>query len=187
MKPEEKRVFDHLNQSSYLLRILLQKLNIDISPIYIMSDTVWHVLYKEAVIGTITFRTDEEGFTYCNIRLYKYIKQKVKDIPDFIMSEYYEVEDGKKVRFKFEKFNKYFETITTVFDKELPQENETTKIHSSLEDSISRLTEYCDEYDQKFSQNMIIHDIMNVLKENERLSREIKKKTESVMDLFVKI
>ena len=187
MRTDEKQIFDYLNQTSYLLRLLLEKLGFDIQSINIMNDTVWHVLYREAVIGTITFRTDENDFTYCNIRLYKYIKQKIKDIPDFIMSEYYEVEDGVKVRFKFEKFDKYFNEIKKVIEQDMPVENEPTEIYSNIEDSISRLTEYCDEYDQKFSKNMIIHDIMNVLKENERLHIELQKKSEMILDTFLKI
>ena len=88
MRQDEKQIFDYLNQSSYLLRVLLDRMNIDIQSIHIMNDRVWHVLYREAVIGTITFRTAEDDITYCNIRLYKYVKQKIKAIPAFILSDY---------------------------------------------------------------------------------------------------
>lgn len=186
MTTDEIKKFDYLNQTSYLLRILLQQLKFDIQCIHIMNDVVWHVLYKDAVVGTITFRTDENDFTYCNIRLYKYIKQRIEDIDDFIMSEYYEYEDGQRVRFKFEKFNKYFGKIKEIIDLERPDEVPSDK-PSSIEDSISRLTEYCDEYDQKFSKNMIIHDIVNILKENERLNEELKKKSESIFETFMKV
>ena len=185
MRQDEKQIFDYLNQSSYLLRILFDWMNIDIQSIYIMNDRVWHVLYREAVIGTITFRTAEDDFTYCNIRLYKYIKQKIKDIPDFIMSEYYEFEDGVRVRFKFDKFEKYFNAIKEIIDQDESLETEKTEIHCNIEDSISRLTEYCEEYDQKFSKNMIIHDIMNVIKENKRLHAELQKKSETSLDTLL--
>lgn len=187
MRQDEKQIFDYLNQSSYLLHVLLDQMNIDIQSIHIMNDRVWHVLYREAVIGTITFRTAEDNFTYCNIRLYKYLKQKIKDIPDFIMSEYYEFDNGVRVRFKFDKFEKYFNAIKEVIDQDKPIETEKTEHYCNIEDSISRLTEYCDEYDQKFSKNMIIHDIMNVLKENERLHIELQKKSEMIFDTFLKI
>ena len=185
MRQDEKQVFDYLNQSSYLLRILLDRMNIDIQSIYIMNDRVWHVFYREAVIGTITFRTAEDDFTYCNIRLYKYIKQKIMDIPDFIMSEYYEFEDDVRVRFKFDKFEKYFNAIKEIIDQDESLETEKTEIHCNIEDSISRLTEYCEEYDQKFSKNMIIHDIMNVIKENEWLHAELQKKSETSLDTLL--
>lgn len=187
MRQDEKQIFDYLNGSSYLLRILLERMNIDIQSIYIMNNRVWHVLYQEAVIGTITFRTAEDNFTYCNIRLYKYIKQKIKDISDFIMSEYYEFDNGVRVRFKFDKFEKYFNTIKEVIDQDKLLETEKSEIHCNIEDSISRLTEYCAEYDQKFSKNMIIHDIMNVIKENERLHAELQTKTEKILNAFLKM
>ena len=65
MRPEDKKIFDYLNQSSYLLRVLLDKLGFDIQPMHVLNDTVWHVLYRETVVGTITFRPDEDDFTYC--------------------------------------------------------------------------------------------------------------------------
>ena len=187
MRQDDKKIFDYLNQTSYLLRVLLDQMGIDIQSINIMDDKVWHVLYREAVIGTVTFRTDDDGFTYCNIRLYKYIKQKIKNIPDFIMSEYYELDNGIKVRFKFDKFTKYFNSIKEVIDAERPIESEVPEKPSTIEDSISRLTEYCDEYDQKFSKNMIIHDIVAVLKENERLHAELQKKSELIFNTFMKV
>ena len=186
MRPEDKKIFDYLNQSSYLLRVLLDKLGFDIQPMHVLNDTVWHVLYRGTVVGTITFRTDEDDFTYCNIRLYKYLKEIHKVSEDFIMSEYYEYDGDKRVRFKFEKFDKYFIVIRDIIDSLRPQEPAAEE-QSTIEDSISRLTEYCDEYDQKFSKNMIIHDIMAIIKENERLHAELKKKSDSIIETFIKV
>lgn len=186
MRPEDKKIFDYLNQSSYLLRVLLDKLGFDIQPMHVLNDTVWHVLYRETVVGTITFRTDEDDFTYCNIRLYKYLKEIHQVSDDFIMSQYYEYDGDKRVRFKFEEFDKYFMAIRDIIDTLRPQEP-TAEVQSSIEDSISRLTEYCDEYDQKFSKNMIIHDIMAIIKENERLHAELKKKSDSIIETFIKV
>ena len=76
--------------------------------------------------------------------------------------------------------------IRDVIDTLRPQEP-TAEVQSSIEDSISRLTEYCDEYDQKFSKNMIIHDIMAIIKENERLHAELKKKSDSIIETFIKV
>ena len=189
MTSTEKEKFDSLNQSSYLLRVQLDRQGLDVQMVELLNDTVWHVVYRETVVGTITFRTDVEGFTYCNIRLYKHLKQKLKDVKDFIMSEYFEFKDGKRVFFRSDKFEKYFKVIKDAIDQDLPKEVTTPveqpEIQCSVEDSISRLTEYCDEYDQNFTKNMIIHDIMNVIRENERLHSELQKKSESIMKVFL--
>jgi len=185
MTTDEKKIFDYLNQTSYLLRLVLERNSFYIQPTVIMNERVWHVFYRETVIGTITTRTDEEiGYTFCNIRLYRYIKSKLTEIKDFIMSEYFEYSDGKRTRFNFEKFDKYINQIKSIIDKENPEVE--AKPHTSLEDSISRLTEYCEEYDSKFSKNMMVCDIRNVLHENERLNTELQKRSDSLMNVFLK-
>lgn len=185
MNNEDKNRFDSLNQTSYLLRLNLERHEFYIQPVFIMNDTVWHVFYREIVIGTITFRTDENNYTFCNIRLYRYIKSKLTEIKDFIMSEYFIHSIDKKARFNFEKFDKYITQIKNVIDKENPEVE--SKPRTSLEDSISRLTEYCEEYDSKFSKNMMVQDIRNILNENERLNVTGQKLHDKLMNLFLKL
>ena len=66
MSNDDKKLFDYLNQTSYLLRLILERHNFYIQPVTIMNDRVWHVFYRETVIGTITLRTDDTDYTYCN-------------------------------------------------------------------------------------------------------------------------
>ena len=181
----DKKIFDYLNQSSYLLRLMLEHHDFYIQPVVIMNERVWHVFYRETVIGTITFRTDESGYTYCNIRLYRYIKSKLTEIKDFIMSEYFIYDGDEKKSFNFDKFDKYIGVIKEIIDTENPEQE--SKPHTSIEDSISRLTEYCEEYDNKFSKNMMVCDIMSILKENERLHDELQKKSQLIFDTFLNI
>lgn len=181
----DKKTFDYLNQTSYLLRLMLERHDFYIQPVVIMNDRVWHVFYRETVIGTITFRTDETGYTYCNIRLYRYIKSKLTELKDFIMSEYFIFDDGKRKVFNFDKFDKYISIIKNIIDTENPEKE--SKPYTTIEDSISRLTEYCEEYDSKFSKNMMVCDIMNILKENERLHAELQKKSEFMFNTFLNI
>lgn len=176
MKNLEKNKFDNLNQTSYLLRINLNRLNFDIYPIEINSCTIWHVMYNDIVIGTVTFKTYENDFTFCNIRLYKFLKAKNPEkFSDFIMSDYFEYDDKEKpIKFNFDKFDKFFNSIAEIF-----QNDETIhsndKCFNTVEDSISRLTEYCDEFDEQFSKNMLVLDIRNLLNENERLNEILNK------------
>lgn len=188
MKAEDKKTFDYLNTTSYLLRLNLNRLDFDIQPITLLNDTIWHVLYGTTVVGTITFRTAEDNVTYCNVRLYKYLRDKFKKIDDFIMSEYfvYEVDDDKPVRFDFAKFDNYFNRIKLVFP-DISVESENKEIVPSINDSISRLTEYCDEFDQKFSKNTLVYDVRNVLKENERLHSQLKTMYDKLIEIMCKI
>ena len=185
MSNDDKKLFDYLNQTSYLLRLILERHNFYIQPVTIMNDRVWHVFYRETVIGTITFRTDDTDYTYCNIRLYRYIKSKLTEIKDFIMSEYFIYDDDTRKAFNFDKFDKYITVIKEIIDTENPEQE--SKPHTSIEDSISRLTEYCEEYNSKFSKNMMVCDIMSILKENERLHEELQKKSQFIFDTFLKI
>lgn len=188
MKAEDKNTFDNLNSTSYLLRLNLNRLDFDIQPITLLNDIIWHVLYGTTVVGTITFRTAEDGVTYCNVRLYKYLRDKFKKFDDFIMSEYfvYEIGNEKPVRFDFDKFDNYFNKIKTVFpDSSVVSENEEVVL--SINDSISRLTEYCDEFDQKFSKNTFVYDVRNVLKENESLHNQLKATYNKLIEIMCKI
>ena len=188
MKAEDKKTFDYLNTTSYLLRLNLNRLDFDIQPITLLNDVIWHVLYGTTVVGTITFRTAEDNVTYCNVRLYKYLRDKFKKIDDFIMSEYfvYEVDNEKPVRFDFAKFDNYFNRIKSVFP-DISVKPENTEIVPSINDSISRLTEYCDEFDQKFSKNTLVYDVRNVLKENERLHSQLKAMYDKLIEIMCKI
>ena len=188
MKAEDKKTFDYLNTTSYLLRLNLNRLGFDIQPITLLNDVIWHVLYDTTVVGTITFRTAEDNITYCNVRLYKYLHDKFKKIDDFIMSEYfvYELDNEKLVRFDFDKFDNYFNRIKSVFP-DISVKPENTEIVPSINDSISRLTEYCDEFDQKFSKNTLVYDVRNVLKENERLHSQLKAMYDKLIEIMCKI
>ena len=188
MKAEDKKTFDYLNTTSYLLRLNLNRLGFDIQPITLLNDIIWHVLYGTTVVGTITFRTAEDNVTYCNVRLYKYLRDKFKKIDDFIMSEYfvYEVDDDKPVRFDFAKFDNYFNRIKSVFS-DISVESENKEIVPSINDSISRLTEYCDEFDQKFSKNTLVYDVRNVLKENEKLHNQLKAMYDKLIEIMCKM
>ena len=188
MKAEDKKTFDYLNTTSYLLRLNLNRLGFDIQPITLLNDVIWHVLYGTTVVGTITFRTAEDDVTYCNVRLYKYLRDKFKKIDDFIMSEYfvYEVDNEKPVRFDFDKFDNYFNRIKSVFP-DLTVESENKEIVPSINDSISRLTEYCDEFDQKFSKNTLVYDVRNILKENEKLHNQLKALYDKLIEIMCKI
>lgn len=188
MKAEDKKTFDYLNTTSYLLRLNLNRLGFDIQPITLLNDVIWHVLYGTTVVGTITFRTDDNATTYCNVRLYKYLRDKFKKIDDFIMSEYfvYAAGETKPVRFDFDKFDEYFNKIKAVFaDPTVKTENK--EIVPSINDSISRLTEYCDEFDQKFTKNTLVYDIKNVLKENEKLHNQLKAMYDKLIEIMCKI
>ena len=188
MKAEDKKTFDYLNSTSYLLRLNLNRLGFDIQPITLLNDVIWHVIYGTTVVGTITFRTAEDKVTYCNVRLYKYLRDKFKKIDDFIMSEYYEyvIGETKPVRFNFDKFAAYFNRIKEVLSDSTAK-TENNEIVPSINDSISRLTEYCDEFDQKFSKNTLVYDVRNVLKENEKLHKQLKAMYDKIVEILCKI
>ena len=177
MKAEDKKTFDYLNTTSYLLRLNLNRLGFDIQPITLLNDVIWHVLYGTTVVGTITFRTDDNATTYCNVRLYKYLRDKFN---------VYAAGETKPVRFDFDKFDEYFNKIKAVFaDPTVKTENK--EIVPSINDSISRLTEYCDEFDQKFTKNTLVYDIKNVLKENEKLHNQLKAMYDKLIEIMCKI
>lgn len=185
MKQEDKKTFDYLNSTSYLLRLNLNRLDFDIQPITILDDVIWHVVYRTTVVGTITFRKADESTTYCNVRLYKYLRDKFKKIEDFIMSEYFEYSESKPIKFDFEKFDEYFNKIKSVLDPLV--KTESTENVPTINDSISRLTEYCDEFDQKFSKNTLVYDIKMILKENEKLHNKVQSMYDGIIDILCKL
>lgn len=187
MTTEENNIFNYLNNTSYLLRLILEQNKFEIQPIKINNNCVYHVIMYGHTIGTIVCRVDEEySYTYNNIRLYKYFKQKFPKAEDFIMSNYFIKENDKIVRFNFDKFNEWVNDITKYVESMgIRETNE--KDHETFNDCLNRLTELVDEYDEKFSNNMLINDIRRLLNENERLNSELIKKSNKLMDLFLKV
>lgn len=185
MTEREKDIFDHLNTTSYLLRLNLERLGFDIHSVTLLNDTIWHVTYGDIVVGTVTFR-EVENVIFCNVRLYKSVKQKLDKTDDFVMSDYFEYEDNKRTKFLFDKFDKYFEHVKNclIIAKDRLEENINTSAYS---DSTFRLTEYCDEFDQQFSKNMLVYDIRNVLAENERLQSRLEHLQEKILNCLCKI
>ena len=184
MTDEDKQKFDKLNNTSYLLRLNLDRHKCTIVRTTLMDDDIWYVSYLNNMIGTITFRSIA-GNTFCNIRLYNYIKEKW-NLSDFIMSDYYTLDnDGKIVKFNFEKFDKYIEKIKEHFPEE-PEQIELPEENYNIEDSISRVREYCD-VDESFSKNMLIKDVNVLLREYDRLKQECKKYSEKITNLFLKV
>ena len=104
------------------------------------------------------------------------------------MSEYfvYEVDNEKPVRFDFAKFDNYFNRIKSVFP-DISIKPENTEIIPSINDSISRLTEYCDEFDQKFSKNTLVYDVRNVLKKKKKLHNQLKAMYDKLIEIMCKI
>ena len=155
MKPEDITKFNYLNNTSYLFRLNLIRNGFDIVKNVILNDEIWYVSYKERIIGIITFRVTDT-YTYCNLRPYEHLKKKY-GLKDFIMSEYFDFEDDKPIRFNFDKFDKFFAKYKEV-ETEPVEETESTE-ETRLDESISRLKEYCEAFDEKFSKNMLFNDI----------------------------
>ena len=159
MLPDDIKKFNYLNNTSYLFRLNLIRNGFDIVKNTIMNDDIWYVSYKEKILGIITFRVTDT-YTYCNLRPYEYLKKKY-GLQDFIMSEYFEYTDGKPVRFNFDKFDKFFAKFKEIdVETEVVDNNEK---ETKLDESISRLKEYCEAFDEKFSQNMLFKDIRALL------------------------
>lgn len=183
MTQEEKNEFDCLNSSSYLLRLLLDRKGFEITK---NASGIWHVFYDGHIVGSLTYRHDDDyDYTFTNLRLYKYLIHKVPKLKDFIMSEYFERGGNKLLRFDSDGFNKYLDEIIEVFSpkhvKTEEDEEEVVDEEDDIEDSISRLEEYCDEFDEKFSKNTLYKDIQCVLKDYNKLKENVWKqeKTEN--------
>ena len=182
MNTEDKHKFDYLNDTSYLLRLNLERNKFDIVRTSILNDDIWTVTYSENVVGTITFRQTTEH-TFCNIRFYSYIKDQIK-INDFLMSEFFQFdENGKWIRFNFEKFDKFFEPIKQHIKY---VEAEPEEEQQRLEDCVSRLREYCD-VDENFSKNLLTKDLKVLLKDYDRMKQELKSYSNKIVDLFLKM
>lgn len=180
MTQEEKKEFDWLNSSSYLLRLLLERKGFEITK---NASGIWHVFYDGHIVGSLTYRKDDDyNYTFTNLRLYKYLIHKAPKLKDFIMSEYFETDGNTLVRFEFDKFNEYLDEIIEVFPPkqkvEEKPEDEVVDEEDNIEDSVSRLQEYCDEFDEKFSKNTLYKDIQCVLKDYNKLKEEIWKQKE---------
>lgn len=98
------------------------------------------------------------------------------------MSEYFERDGNKLLRFDFDGFNKYLDEIIEAFPpkpvKTEEVEEEVVDEENDIEDSISRLQEYCDEFDEKFSKNTLYKDIQCVLKDYNKLKEKVWKQEE---------
>lgn len=187
MTQEDKDKFDGLAESAYLFRVTLLNRGFDIAPLVLANNVIWHLYHEKTIVGTITFRHDEdEDFTYTNFRLYKYFKERFPKCKDFIMSEYYDYDEGSKVKYNFDKFDKYIGKIEECISQIEPTASEAVKV-DSVSDSIARLREFCDEFDGDFSNNPIFKDVKVLIDENERLNVEMKKRTERIMNAFLRV
>lgn len=187
MTPEEKYKFDRLNNTSYLLRLLLENNGFEIQSFTINHDCIYHVSRNNHTIGTIVSRYDEKlNYTYNNIRLYKYFSNMFPKAGNFMMSQYWIFDDGKAVKFDFNKFETWCNEIISYVDT-LGVNTYTDKDTNTVNDAINKLYELVDEYDEKFSTNALIKDIRILLNEHERLNNVIKQYKSDIMDAFLRI
>lgn len=178
MTLEEKTEFDKLSDTSYLFRLIFANAGFDLACIHLSGVNCWHLYYKTAIVGAITTRlweSEEDSCTYTNMRLYKYFTDKFPKARDFLMSEFFEMNGQKRVRFEFDKFKDYTDQITKCADS-LVKHDEDEYEPDTLEDSIARLKDFCDEFDDKFSNNTLFKDVRALLRENERLNELTKEK-----------
>ena len=178
MTSEEKSKFDELSDTSYLFRLIFAKAGFDLACIHLNGVNCWHLYYKTAIVGAITTRlweSEEDSCTYTNMRLYKYFTDKFPKTRDFVMSEYFEMSGQKRVRFDFDKFEDYTDLISKCAAS-LVKHDEDEDEPDTLEDSIARLKDFCDEFDAKFSNNTLFRDVRALLKENERINNLLKEK-----------
>ena len=178
MTVEEKTEFDKLTDTSYLFRLIFARAGFDLACIHLNGVNCWHLYYKTAIVGAITTRlweSEEDSCTYTNMRLYKYFTDKFPKARDFLMSEFFEMNGQKRVRFDFDKFKDYTDQITKCAES-LVKHDEDEDEPDTLEDSIARLKDFCDEFDDKFSNNTLFKDVRALLRENKRLNELIKEK-----------
>ena len=179
MTKTEKEAFDAVSDTSYLFRVIFCNAGFDISSFKLNGTDAWHLYYENAVVGAITTRkweSEKDCCTFTNLRLYKYFRDKFPTIGDFLLSEYYEMKDDKRVLFNFEKVNKYMkelrEAVSSLLQKEEVDDPDL------LSDSIARLREYCDEFDEKFSTNTLFRDLKMLLRDYDRISEELDKRND---------
>lgn len=178
MTLEEKTEFDKLSDTSYLFRLIFANAGFDLACIHLSGVNCWHLYYKTAIVGAITTRlweSEEDSCTYTNMRLYKYFTDKFPKARDFLMSEFFEMNGQKRARFEFDKFKDYTDQITKCAES-LVKHDEDEYEPDTLEDSIARLKDFCDEFDDKFSNNTLFKDVRALLRENERLNELTKEK-----------
>jgi hypothetical protein len=178
MTVEEKTEFDRLTDTSYLFRLIFNKAGFELASIHLNGVDCWHLYYKTAIVGAVTTRyweSEEDHCTFTNLRLYKYFSDKFPKLKDFLMSEYFEMSGQKRVRFNFDKFDIYTNAIRKCAESLVKQE-ENEEEPDTLEDSIARLKDFCDEFDDKFSNNTLFKDVRALLKENKRLNELLKEK-----------
>ena len=178
MTVEEKTEFDKLTDTSYLFRLIFARAGFDLACIHLNGVNCWHLYYKTAIVGAITTRlweSEEDSCTYTNMRLYKYFTDKFPKTRDFVMSEFFEMNGQKRVRFEFDKFKDYTDQITKCAES-LVKHDEDEDEPDTLEDSIARLKDFCDEFDDKFSNNTLFKDVRALLRENKRLNLKLKEK-----------
>ena len=180
MTKTEKEAFDLLSDTSYLFRVIFCNAGFDISCLKLNGADAWHLYYENAIVGAITTRkweSEKDCCTFTNLRLYKYFRDKFPKLGDFLLSEYYEMKDDKRVRFNFEKADKYMNGIREAVSS-LVQKDGEGEDPDLLSDSIARLREYCDEFDEKFSTNTLFKDLKMLLRDYDRISEELDKRKE---------
>lgn len=180
MTKTEKEAFDAVSDTSYLFRVIFCNGGFDISCLKLNGAYAWHLYYEKAIVGAITTRkweSEKDSCTFTNLRLYKYFRDKFPKIGDFLLSEYYEMRDDKRIRFNFEKADKYMNEIREAASS-LVQKDEEGDDPDLLSDSIARLREYCDEFDEKFSTNTLFKDLKMLLRDYDRISEELDKRKE---------
>lgn len=178
MTQYEKKIFDSLNDTSYLFRVIFTNAGFDLGALSLNGTDCWHLYYRDAIIGSVTTRKwdgEVDSCTYTNLRLYKYFQDKFKSCKDFLMSEYFVFDNGKRIKFDFDSASKYISEIKTAAESlEVNKEKVDVEV-DVLSDSIARLKEFCDEFDETFSKNTLFKDVKVLLNENERLEKEIEK------------
>lgn len=187
MTQEEKHKFDYMNNTAYLLRLLLEKAKFEIQPIVINNDCIYHILKNGHTIGTLVSRYDETLKLYHNnIRLYKYFKEKFPKAENFLMGEYWIYADNIRIKFNFEKFNEWCNEINNYVET-LGIKITENPVNETYNDAVNRLTELLDEYDEKFTSNSLVKDIRKILNENERMNNELKKREQQFFNLFLRL
>ena len=189
MTEEEKGSFDKLSDTSYLFRIVFLNAGFDLSVVDICGTETWHLYYKSVAIGAVTFRywdSDEDTCTFTNLRLYKRFAEKCPMCEDFLMSDYFIMDGSSRATFDWVKFEKYSSRLLESSNGLVETQPIAQHIDTVVGDSISRLREFCDEFDDKFSSNTMFRDVKFLLEENKRLEMELKETRDSIMNTFLR-
>lgn len=176
MTIEEKAAFDKLSDTSYLFRVLFANAGFDLGEMTLNGTRCWHLYYGNAIVGAVTTRKwdgENDSCTYTNLRLYKYFQSKFRDCEDFLMSEYYTFENGKRVRFNFDRADKYTSKLVAAAETLDVNKRETSV--DTLSDSLARLREFCDEFDERFAKSTLFKDVKALLRDYDRVERELER------------